>query len=89
MYPLRSEGVQARKVGPDTLILHSLLKQYHVLNHVAGRIWDLADGTRGADEIGSIVAAEFAVDEATARADVVSTLEALAALRIVELEPAR
>jgi len=89
VFPLRSDTVQSRKVGADTLILHALLKQYHVLNHVAGRIWELADGTRDSDEIATIVASEYAIDEASARSDVTDTLEALAALRILELEPAR
>ncbi|HXZ00013.1 MAG TPA: PqqD family protein [Stellaceae bacterium] len=87
-YPCRSDSVQARRVGADTLVLHMLLKQYHVLNHVAGRIWELADGSRSDDEIAAALAEEFAIDGASARQDVASTLEALAALRVIELRPA-
>lgn len=87
-YPRRSDSVQARRVGADTLVLHLLLKQYHVLNHVAGRIWELADGNRSDDEIAAALAEEFAIDGALARTDVASTLEALIALRVIELGPA-
>ncbi len=88
VYPRHAASVHARKVGGDTLVLHTLLKQYHVLNHVAGRIWDLADGTLAADEIAAALASEFRADEATVYEDVVDTLEALAALRIIEMRPA-
>jgi pyrroloquinoline quinone biosynthesis protein D len=82
--PQRSEHVQARKVGRDTLIVHLLLKQYHVLNHIAGRIWDLADGKRSADQIAAEIAAEFGIDRATVSDDVASTLQTLSELRLIE-----
>jgi pyrroloquinoline quinone biosynthesis protein D len=87
-WPHRSEHVQARKVGRDTLIVHLLLKQYHVLNHVAGRIWDLADGERSADDIAEEIAAEFKIDRATVGEDVTSTLRTLSELRLIEIRQA-
>ena len=82
--PVRSVHVQARKVGRDTLVVHLLLKQYHVLNHIAGRIWDLADGVRSSDDIATEIAAEFNVDRSVVDADVASTLQALTDLRLIE-----
>lgn len=84
--PQRSEHVQARKVGRDTLVVHLLLKQYHVLNHIAGRIWDLADGEHSSAEIAAEIAAEFGIDRATVDGDVASTLQTLTDLRLVELK---
>jgi pyrroloquinoline quinone biosynthesis protein D len=88
MHPRRSQQVQARKVGRDTLIVHLPLKQYHVLNHIAGRIWDLADGARSAEDIATAIAGEFVVDRVTADADVLDTLQTLLDLRLVEVEAA-
>jgi Coenzyme PQQ synthesis protein D (PqqD) len=82
--PVRSDHVQARKVGRDTLVVHLLLKQYHVLNHIAGRIWDLADGRRSSGDIAADIAAEFNVDRAIVDDDVASTLQALTDLRLIE-----
>jgi hypothetical protein len=82
--PVRSAHVQARKVGPDTLVVHLLLKQYHVLNHIAGRIWDLADGEHSGDDIAADIAAEFSIDRSIVDADVASTLQALTDLRLIE-----
>lgn len=86
--PRRCEHVQARKVGRDTLIVHLLLKQYHVLNHIAGRIWDLADGERSVDHIAAAIAGEFDADRATVGADVSSTLKTLADLKLIEIRAA-
>jgi len=83
--PCRPDHVQARRVGRDTLVVHLLLKQYHVLNHIAGRIWELADGSRPVDDIAAAIAAEFHIDDDTAREDVTTTIDSLAALRIIEL----
>lgn len=82
--PCRSQHAQARKVGRDTLIVHLMLKQYHVLNHVAGRIFDLADGTRSADQIAATIAAECGGDPAIVTQDVTSTLATLAKLRLID-----
>jgi len=83
--PYRPNHVQARRVGRDTLVVHLLLKQYHVLNHIAGRIWELADGNRPVDDIAAAIAAEFRIDGETAREDVATTIDSLAALRVIEL----
>lgn len=87
--PQRSENVQARKVGRDTLAVHLLLKQYHVLNQVAGRIWDLADGNRTGDDIAAQIAAEFEVERSIVDEDVATTLQTLAELRLIELGDGR
>ncbi len=84
--PQRSEHVQARKVGRDTLLVHLLLKQYHVLNHIAGRIWDLADGKRSGGDIAAEIAEEFNVDRTIVDDDVASTLQMLTDLRLIELK---
>jgi hypothetical protein len=83
--PRRSERVQARKVGRDTLVVHLLLKQYHVLNHTAGRIWDLADGERSGADIADEIAAELKIDRTTVEDDVMSTLQTLIDLRLIEI----
>jgi hypothetical protein len=88
LFPRRAESAQARKVGPDTLVLHALLKQYHVLNHTAGRIWELADGTLTTGEIAAIITAEYHADESLVSEDVAATVEALADLRILEIRAA-
>jgi hypothetical protein len=84
--PRRAEKMQWRRVGKDILVLHLTLKQYHILNHVAGRIWDLCDGTHSRDSISAILAAEFGVDQSTVFDDVVDTLSGFERLGILEPE---
>ena len=83
-YPRRTEHAQARRVGRDTLIIHLLLKQYHILNNIAGRIWELADGSRSTSDIVSVIAGEFDMDDGVVREDVIATIESLSALRLIE-----
>lgn len=87
--PRRSAHVQYRKIGGDTLLVDLVLKQYHVLNDVAGRIWDLVDGERSADDISRTIATEFDAAGAMAIEDVASTLRTLADLRLIETEAPR
>lgn len=82
--PCRSEHAQSRRVGRDTLIVHLLLKQYHILNDVAGRIWELSDGSRSADDIADTIAGEFRADGEAVRKDVADTIASLTALRLLE-----
>ncbi|MDJ0626797.1 MAG: PqqD family protein [Rhodobacter sp.] len=83
--PRRSASVQHRKVGDDTLLMHRILKQYHVLNGVAGRIWELCDGTETADGIAAAIAGEYKADAETVRRDVRESLSGMAALQLIEL----
>ena len=75
-HPRRSGDTQARRVGDDTLIIHLQLKQYHILNSIAGRIWELSDGSRSVDDIVAAIAAEFDADPSIVREDVVARVEA-------------
>jgi hypothetical protein len=60
------------------------LKQYHVLNATAGRIWSLADGTRTIDQITEEIASEYGMNPSAIEADVVDTVNGLYALRLFE-----
>lgn len=86
MRPRRSAEVQWRSVGDELLILHLVLKQYHILNAVAARIWELSDGEHTADRITDRLAEEHAQDRQEICQDVIETLEGLKALQLVEFE---
>lgn len=81
--PRRNPDAQFRNVGDETLVLHTLLKQYHVLNSVAARIWQLADGERTVAQIADAVAEEYRHDRDEVRRDVMETLEGLAELQLI------
>ena len=84
--PRRATSTQWRMVGRDTLVLHLGLKQYHVLNHVAGRIWDLCDGARSNGDIAAILADEFGVDESVVAGDVTDTVAGFETLGLLDHE---
>jgi len=86
--PMRRPDVQWRTVGGEVLILHGMLKQYHVLNEVAARIWELADGQKTTGEIADTVAEEYSHDRDEVYRDVVETVEGLQALQLLDLTPA-
>lgn len=81
--PRRNPDAQFRNVGDEILVLHTLLKQYHVLNSVAARIWHLADGERTVAQIADAVAEEYRHDRDEVHRDVVETLEGLAELQLI------
>jgi hypothetical protein len=85
-YPRRADRLQWRRVGKDTLVLHLTLKQYHILNHVAGRIWELCDGKRSNRAISMTLAEEFNADGQAVLDDVTSTLHGFQRIGILETE---
>lgn len=81
--PRRNPDAQFRQVGDEILVLHSLLKQYHVLNSVAARIWQLADGEHTVEQIADTLAEEYRHDRDEVHRDVVETLEGLSELKLI------
>ncbi|GAB4521507.1 MAG: hypothetical protein Tsb0019_22970 [Roseibium sp.] len=88
-FPRRSDVTEWRKVGQDTLVLHLTLKQYHILNHVAGRIWALCDGTRSKRDIAGDLAQTFRADADAVLRDVEDTLQGFQAMGILAAEGGR
>lgn len=71
-----------RDIGGETLVVpvtgHVMdLESIYVLNPVASRIWELLGSPTTADHIADVVAAEFAVPEKDAAADVAEFLDSL------------
>lgn len=57
-------------ISEDSAVTLVIADMVHQLNYMAGKIWVLADGTRGEDEIISEILKSFDADEKTLRADV-------------------
>lgn len=84
--PRPNPDVQWRRVGDEILIVHSSLKQYHVLNSVAARIWELLQDGRSVEQIANEVAAEYSGDRQGIAQDVLETVEGLKALQLLQFE---
>ena len=63
--------VMSRLVDDDTVLLDLESGMYFGLDGVGKRIWDAVAEGRSIGEIAAIITAEYEVDEARARADVV------------------
>jgi hypothetical protein len=85
--PMRAPEVRWRSVGDDLLLVHTLLKQYHVLNAVAGRIWELATGDESAGQIADRIASEYGHDRDQVLLDVTDTIEGFRALQLLTIVP--
>jgi len=78
----QTPDVVARTIADESFLLPvkgdlANTAEMFVLSEVGRFIWDLVDGRRGPDEMVAAVVAEFDVDEARARADVVDFLAEL------------
>jgi hypothetical protein len=82
----RNPDVQWRRVGDEILIVHVGLKQYHVLNSVAARIWELSEDDRSIEQIVSGLAVEYSADRQLIAQDVLETVEGLKALQLLQSE---
>jgi pyrroloquinoline quinone biosynthesis protein D len=76
--PRRREDVLAQAAGATVVLLTPDTGEYYTLNEVGGRIWELADGTRTAAEIGGVLQEEYEAPAEEIAADVLEVLGELA-----------
>lgn len=85
----RNPAVVARKIAGEFLLVPLKRKpgdadHIYSLNEVAGRVWELVDGTRTVGDILKCVLEEYEVDPAEAEADLVALLMDLEKLDAVK-----
>jgi pyrroloquinoline quinone biosynthesis protein D len=68
----RVEGVLAQEAHGETVLLRLSDGAYYTTGAVGARVWELCDGTRGIDQVISVVHAEFDAPAEVVRADVVA-----------------
>lgn len=73
----QNEDIVTRRIAGETLLVPirqhlADLQRIYVLDEVGAAIWGSLDGNRGAEEIASLLAADFEVAAETARADVLA-----------------
>ncbi len=83
------EDVLFQKLDKDAVLLNLKTEQYYSLDGVGTRIWHLLAETRDLDATLQKLLAEYAVDEATLRADVLELTGKLAARGLLVEEAAR
>ena len=72
--PAHHPNTVYRVFGDEAVVISPTENVVRMLNSTASHIWELADGSRTADEIVNDLTLEFAVDDATAHASVTSFL---------------
>lgn len=75
--PALNPRIAARVVNGETLILTPHDSVLHTLNGVATRAWELMSQCSSVSAVAAALAAEYEVDEATAREDVLDLLAQL------------
>ncbi len=76
-YPRPSPGIVGQLLNDEAVLLRPEAGKVSVLNEVAARIWQLADGTRSIQQIAELVASEYQVDLPQAEADTLEFVEML------------
>lgn len=84
--PTRASGTRSktRDLGDEMLAYDRDQGQVHVLNRTAREIYSMCDGTRTAEEMAEAIALEYDVDAETSLSDLLSTLERLIQLGLVD-----
>jgi hypothetical protein len=75
------------RVGDEVAILDLERSIYFGLDPVGARIWELLQQPTALAAVLQAVLAEFEVDEATARVDLLALVDALLEQRLVEVRP--
>jgi coenzyme PQQ biosynthesis protein PqqD len=81
--PIRAVGVLQQEVSGTVVLLKPGSGQYFSLEDVAGRVWELSDGSRTVAEIVTTLCAEYDCDRAEVNADVVALLDELTDEKLV------
>jgi hypothetical protein len=82
-FVVRGTKLAARKVGTEMVILAAEDSSLFVLNEVATTIWEAADGRTSIEAIADAMCLEYDVDVSTARRDIETFVEELAAAGVV------
>lgn len=77
LYPQTSPGIVGQVLDEEAVLLRPEAGKVSVLNEVASRIWQLADGSRTIGEIAEGIAEEYQVDLAQAQADTIEFVNLL------------
>lgn len=83
----RVEGVQAREVVGDTLVLDLESGQIHQLNETAGFIWRHCEAAPSVEELAQLLVTRFEVGQDRAMTDVTETLGQLRQLNLLVEAP--
>jgi hypothetical protein len=75
------------RVGDEVAILDLDQSIYYGLDPVGARIWELLQEPRSLQAVLDTLLAEFEVDDATARADLLALVDDLLAKKLIELQP--
>ncbi len=78
------DQVSARVEG-EFVILNLADEVYYGLDGVGARVWELLSEPRAVSDVAAAIAAEYEVDEDTARRDLLALLDELAGRGLVEV----
>lgn len=81
-----SDAVLHQQVGEETVLLNMTTEQYHGLDEVGSRVWQLLREHQTLDPIVAALLHEYEVDETALRADVERLLGELADLGLIHVE---
>lgn len=76
-------GVMQQAVDDDLIVFDSESEEYYTLNRTAREVWDLADGTRTADDITALLAERYEVDATAVASDVAEIIANLADANLI------
>ena len=86
----RSTSIVHRQIGSEAILVPirgaaADLESIYTLNEVAQRVWQLLDGQKTIAQLCEAIVAEFEVEPAVARKDVLEFLEELTTLKAIEV----
>lgn len=85
--PVHHPRIAARVFSGEAVIITPAENTVRMLNAVGSRIWELADGTRTAEQIANALTQEFDVELAQARSSVTAFIDELAAKGLLAWAP--
>ena len=84
--PLRKDGVLLEKLKDECLLYDGDQNKMHVLNLVAGFVWELCDGTHSLGDMEDKVRGNFQVSgEVTLKEDLMNIIREFADLKLLSL----
>lgn len=75
--PTRAEGIVARTMEGQAVLLDLSTEEYYSLNEVGSRIWELADGEHTVAAMVDTIVAEYEAEREQVSADVLDLLDEL------------